>query len=63
MATENATFDWMVKQADMPLTKEKYIEINWWGEKTLADLEGEELADVAEFESLVRELLGEDEED
>jgi len=63
MATGNATFDWMVKQADMPLTKERYIEINWWGEKTLADLEGEELADVAEFESLVRELLGEDEED
>ena len=46
----------------MALTAENYIELAYWGQKTLADLEGEELADVAEFESQVRELLGEEED-
>jgi len=34
----NATFDHMLKQPDMVLTVEKFVELNWWGKKTLSDL-------------------------
>ena len=40
----------------MPLTVENFVYINWFGEKNLADLEGEELAEVDEFLEAVAEL-------
>jgi ABC-type Mn2+/Zn2+ transport system ATPase subunit len=39
----------MLAQPDMPLTVENFVYINWFGEKTLADLKGEEIAEVEEF--------------
>jgi hypothetical protein len=29
--SNNAAFDYMLKQVDMPLTVEKFIEFNWFG--------------------------------
>jgi hypothetical protein len=40
--SNNATFDKML-QLDGPLTVERFVELNWWGEKTLADLESNPL--------------------
>jgi len=34
----------------------------WWGEKTLADLEGEDWCEIEDFKEKLRELLGEEEE-
>ena len=42
---------------DGPLTVERFIELNWFGEKTLADLEGEELIEVEEFRDAVQKLV------
>ena len=57
--SNNATFDKML-QMDGPLTIERFVELNWWGEKTLADLEGEEWCEVRDFEEKLMELLGQD---
>jgi hypothetical protein len=58
----NIVLQKMLQIDGMPLTAEKYVELAYWGQRTLADLEGEELADVADFESDVRRLLGEEDE-
>lgn len=57
--SNNATFDKMLEM-DGPLTVERFVEINWFGEKTLADLEGEEWCDVWDFQEKLRELSGDD---
>ncbi|MGC1905970.1 MAG: hypothetical protein WA715_19275 [Candidatus Acidiferrum sp.] len=44
-----ATLRFMLAQPDMPLTVENFVYFNWFGEETLADLEGEEIAEVEEF--------------
>ncbi len=41
-----------MKKNDIPLTVKNYIEIAYLGDRTLADLEGEELVEV---EDLVRD--------
>jgi hypothetical protein len=41
---------------------DKFVELNWWGEKTLADLEGEDGCEIQDFEEKLRELSGEEEE-
>jgi hypothetical protein len=62
--SNNATLDYMLKQKrDTPLTKENFIELNWFGQKTVNDLEGEELIEVAEFERAVQELGAPDAEE
>jgi hypothetical protein len=40
----------------MALTMQKSIELNWMGSKAFADLEGEELIEVWEFQEQVRQL-------
>jgi len=57
--SNNATFDKML-QMDGPLTVERFVELNWWGEKTLADLQGEDWCEVRDFEEKLIELLGQD---
>ncbi len=52
----DAVLEFMLRQRDMPLTVENFVYINWFGEKNLADLEGEELAEVDEFLEAVAEL-------
>jgi hypothetical protein len=61
--SNNLTFDYMLKQPDMALTVEKFVELNWWGEKTLSDLEGEDWCEIQDFEEKLRALSGEEEED
>jgi len=46
-----------------PMTVERFVELNWWGQKILTDLEGEDWCDVWDFQEKLRELLGEDEGD
>ena len=42
---KDASLDWMYRNLPPEeITLEKYIAINWCGDKTLEDLEGEELA-------------------
>lgn len=60
--SNNATFDKMLEM-DGPLTVERFVKLNWWGEKTLADLEGEEWCEVWDFQEKLRELSGEEESD
>jgi hypothetical protein len=60
--SNNLTFDLMLR-FDGPLTVERFVEINWWGEKTLADLEGEDWCEVWDFQEKLRELSGEEESD
>jgi hypothetical protein len=52
----------MLQIDGMPLTAENYIALAYLGEKTLADLEGEEWCEVWEFEAKVRKILGQEEE-
>ncbi len=52
----DAVLEFMLRQRDMPLTVENFVYVNWFGEKNLADLEGEELAEVDEFLEAVAEL-------
>jgi len=58
--SNNATFDKML-QMDGPLTVERFVELNWWGEKTLPDLQGEDWCEIWDFEEKLRELSGEEE--
>jgi hypothetical protein len=51
----SATLAWMIKH-DVPLTTEKFVALNWLGDKLLRDLEGEELIEVQEFREAVRRL-------
>ena len=55
--SDNHTFEKML-QMDGPLTVERFVELNWFGEKTLRDLEGEDWSDVWDFEETLRELSG-----
>ena len=61
--TNNCVLQEMLEIDGMDLSAENYVHLAYFGEKTLAELEGEELADVWEFESQVRELLGEEGEE
>jgi hypothetical protein len=58
--SNNHVFDKML-QMEGPLTVERFVELNWSGEKTLADLQGEDWCEIQDFEETLRELLGEDE--
>ena len=40
----------------MSFTLEKFVDLNWFGEKTVANLEGQELVEVDEFIDAVAEL-------
>jgi hypothetical protein len=42
---------------------ERFVELNWFGQKTLADLEGEDWSEIYDFQNKLRELLGEKEEE
>jgi hypothetical protein len=43
--TRNHTFDYMVKHG-IPKTTDHYTSLNYCGDKTVADLDGEELAEI-----------------
>jgi hypothetical protein len=58
----NCVLEKMLQIDGMPLTAKNYVALAYFGEKTLADLQGEEWCEVWEFEKEVRELLGEEEE-
>ena len=58
----NAVFDYMLEN-EGPMTVECFVELSWFGQKTLADLEGEDLIEVEDFRDAIRELAGEQEED
>ena len=60
--SNNATFDKML-QMDGPLTVERFVELNWWGEKTIHDLAGEDWCEVWDFQEKLQELSGEEESD
>jgi hypothetical protein len=46
--TNNCVLDYLIKTGE-PCTVENYVGLNWMGDKTLADLEGEELVEVLEL--------------
>lgn len=60
--SNNATFDKLC-QMEGPMTVERFVELNWFGEKTVADLEGEDWCEVWDFQEKLRELAGDEEED
>jgi hypothetical protein len=51
----NYVFNYMLEH-EGPLTVDRFVELNWFGEKQLADLEGEDLIEVQDFEEQLREL-------
>jgi hypothetical protein len=55
--SSNHVFDKMLEM-EGPLTVERFVELNWWGEKTLADLEGEDWCEIWDFKEKLRELFG-----
>ena len=57
--SNNCTFDKMLT-LEGPLTVEAFVELNWFGEKTLADMAGEDWIEVWDFQEKLRELLGEE---
>jgi hypothetical protein len=50
-ATGDSVLDWMIAHK-RPLTLREYVQINWMGEKSVDDLDGETLAEI---ESLLEE--------
>jgi hypothetical protein len=48
--------NYMLQQPDMPLTVENFILYNWFGEKELEDLEGEDWCEVADFTVALEDL-------
>lgn len=58
----NAAFDEMLK-TEGPMTVERFVEINWFGEKTVADLEGEDWCEIEDFKEKLNELLGVEQEE
>jgi hypothetical protein len=46
--TGNIIVDALIKMGQ-PLTVENYVALNWFGDKTVADLEGEELVEVLDL--------------
>jgi len=46
--TVNPIVAYLVKNK-IPLTVQNYVECNWMGEKTVEDLEGEEIAEIEEL--------------
>jgi len=46
--SHNCVIDYMSKN-NIPLTVSNYVSLAWCGDKTFADLEGEELADVEDL--------------
>ena len=59
--SNNCTFDKMLA-LEGPLTVETFVELNWFGEKTLADLTGEDWVEVWDFQEKLQKLSGEDTE-
>jgi hypothetical protein len=53
------TLNFMLQQPDLPLTVENFVLYAWFGEKELADLEGEDWCLVSDFEQAMEELRGE----
>jgi hypothetical protein len=51
----SVTLEYMLKH-DLPLDTKTFVELNWFGEKTLRQLEGEDRIEVQEFREAVREL-------
>lgn len=60
--SNNASFD-KLSQIEGPITLERFILMNWWGQKTIHDLEGEDLCEIEDFKQKLRELSGETDED
>lgn len=60
--SDNPIFDFMLRQPDMAITVENFVSLNWLGEKTLADLEGEDWCEVWDFQAKPRGLAGEEEQ-
>jgi hypothetical protein len=58
--TSNNCLNYMLRQPDLPLTVENFCLYNWFGEKELADLEGEDWCEVSDFEQALEELRGEE---
>ena len=47
--TGDDTLDWMIENLpSSEVTLQRYVELNWLGERTLEDLDGEELAELPE---------------
>jgi hypothetical protein len=53
--SNNTTFDYMLKN-EGSMTVERFVHLNWFGQKTLQDLEGEDWCDVWDFQNKVQEL-------
>jgi hypothetical protein len=53
--SNNATFDFMLRN-EGHMTVERFVQLNWFGQKTLQDLEGEDWCDVWDFQKKVQEL-------
>jgi hypothetical protein len=51
----SATLDCMLKK-NLPLDTKTFVELNWFGEKTARQLEGEDRIEVQEFREAVRKL-------
>lgn len=43
-----------------PLTVETFVELNWFGEKTVGNLTGEDWCEVWDFQEKLQELSGEE---
>ena len=44
----------------MALTVENFVEFNWMGEKTEADLEGEDFCEISDFLTALEELYNQE---
>jgi hypothetical protein len=53
--TMSATLEYMIKN-NLPLNVRTYVDLNWFGSKTVHDLEGEDRIEVDEFREAVRKL-------
>jgi hypothetical protein len=51
----SVTLEYMLKH-DLPLETKTFVELNWFGEKTLQQLEGEDRIEVREFRNEVKKL-------
>ena len=51
----SATLRCMV-QKNTPLTVQNFVDLNWFGSKSIQELEGEDLLEVQEFKDAVAEL-------
>ncbi len=51
----SATLEYMMKN-NLPLNVRTFVELNWFGSKTLRQLEGEDRIEVDDFREAVRKL-------